>query len=303
MSHGVGNASRGFYTNKQSDFRKIITTFDVFSDFGIWISFMQFPFHAKNIVVVQCNVNPMLLGLERFMATVYVKQYEQIRMEGIAVGVIVTSWTLSATINYVLWSRYFYDAWLVGIIVNGCFAVLTIGTVIFYIWLSKKNRKHFTQTAATSALSERYQTAENIRHLRAIKQNASVNLVANSLIVIFNTLFLCIQFQGWGKTWEKRLDGVWNITFSLECILLPLPFLHVTGRLKKIKCSVRRFLNVNTTNDSQTVASFELTKLPPVATIKSVTGQQVPLTGTQTDYFKMFDKSWETGPTPVEQKK
>uniref|UniRef100_A0A7E4ZZR5 Gustatory receptor n=1 Tax=Panagrellus redivivus TaxID=6233 RepID=A0A7E4ZZR5_PANRE len=251
--------------------------------------------HGHNIALVQNNFNPILLAIERCMATVMVTTYEK-RVSGkVTTGMIFISWFLSMLYyNLQMWlsnARFF----ILMALTNVFYVVIAVVGMIIYHRLYKINLAHYAKTMAGGPLSERYQTAENIRLLRTIIKCIGVNIVANVFISFYYLMLVWILATKPDAIYMSVLDNVWNCTVALEAACLPLPFLSLTGRFEKIQTYYATHFKSHKRTAPISETTFSHTTDPTKTVMKSVTGKDVPMTANQGEYFEIFNEAWKKG--------
>uniref|UniRef100_A0A7E4W0Z2 Uncharacterized protein n=1 Tax=Panagrellus redivivus TaxID=6233 RepID=A0A7E4W0Z2_PANRE len=198
-----------------------------------------------------------IIAAERYCATKMVKIYEHRKSGNIAFYGIVASWLISSFF-YFLEVQAFEMNNTVNIVVCNCsLSIIILLTMFVYLYLYRSNLYHYAQTIATGSLSERYQTAENIRFLRAITESAGYTLAINVFILASFSVTVLVKLGQIDKKW---------------CL-----------------CGSER----QHSRTRGTVTPSVTTNMATPGTIQSVTGREVPLAATQAEYFNIFNSAWK----------
>uniref|UniRef100_A0A7E4UXK6 G_PROTEIN_RECEP_F1_2 domain-containing protein n=1 Tax=Panagrellus redivivus TaxID=6233 RepID=A0A7E4UXK6_PANRE len=240
--------------------------------------------YLHDTATYQFYVNPAIMALERLIATINIKTYENTKMPTNVVLIIFCSvcweskWTTAIGFQFFLNLFPLKLAYALYMDVVYGAIVLQFVTLILAFILFRINCKHYQQVY--TSLSQRYQTAENIRILRAVLKFTIVNVVCDLIVQGFS--FFMVAMQG-DKALKHTLAGLWNLVFVGGLLLINLIVLEAMGTFK-------RYLWLNKQRENECSQTKQLTGSP---VLQSVTGKVVPMNAHGNDYFLQLKDAWK----------
>uniref|UniRef100_A0A7E4UYZ5 DUF5658 domain-containing protein n=1 Tax=Panagrellus redivivus TaxID=6233 RepID=A0A7E4UYZ5_PANRE len=126
----------------------------------------------------QLPMYPILMTMERLVATMRVKTYESSKTTKTVTSIVVVSWTYAIWMHFASAISQRAEVYFLSVYIN---CALLTATIVLMIYTYRKNIKLYQQTKIKT-LTERYQTAENIRLLRAIFKMIVLNTIYNMIL-------------------------------------------------------------------------------------------------------------------------
>uniref|UniRef100_A0A7E4UZS7 G protein-coupled receptor n=1 Tax=Panagrellus redivivus TaxID=6233 RepID=A0A7E4UZS7_PANRE len=216
----------------------------------------------------QLPMTPVLMTFERLMATKLIKTYEQSQPTGAVTCLVLVSWTYAIWIHFMSVYSKGRDVYFMTIYIQ---CVLQTLTIFLMVYIYRQNLKRYRQIMVKT-LTERYQTAENIRLLRTVFKFTIINIIWNGILTGFSLVFKIDDL-----IIRKIFIRVWDIFIAIGILLILLIYLNAVGILQKVHSLV--FNNKKTSSK--------------VVIIRSVTGYVVPTTAEADDYFRQLKNSWQ----------
>uniref|UniRef100_A0A7E4UZM9 Serpentine receptor class gamma n=1 Tax=Panagrellus redivivus TaxID=6233 RepID=A0A7E4UZM9_PANRE len=217
----------------------------------------------------QLPMNPILMTLERLIATKCVRTYELSQTTKIVTTMVLISWTYATWMNFINAYKETFDVYFITVYTH--FGLQT-ATFILMLFIYRTNLKRYLQIKAKT-LTERYQTAENIRLLRATFKFTIINVVWN-LMLLGLSFTLTIKDPTMRERIMVYVSSIWDLIIALGLFSTLLIFFDAVGILRRVYSP---FYTNNTKN----------------VVIKSVTGYVVPLKAEADDYFDQLKKAWK----------
>uniref|UniRef100_A0A7E4UYX8 G protein-coupled receptor n=1 Tax=Panagrellus redivivus TaxID=6233 RepID=A0A7E4UYX8_PANRE len=179
-----------------------IITFDAYDRTVIPRAVIVFVNYFHDTAYFQLPMTPILMTLERLIATQKFKTYELTQSITGVTCLVFASWTYAILVNFasVYWPKvgvFFLTAYM--------HCGLTPGVIVLMIYIYRKNLKRYQQINAKT-LTERYQTAENIRLLRATFNFTIITISWN--VLMFGVSFV-LKVQN-NPAYELVVTYIWS---------------------------------------------------------------------------------------------
>uniref|UniRef100_A0A7E4VPP1 G protein-coupled receptor n=2 Tax=Panagrellus redivivus TaxID=6233 RepID=A0A7E4VPP1_PANRE len=163
--------------------------------------------YFHDVASLQFPMNPIIMTIERVFATRRVKTYENEKPLFIFY-IVLLAWTISIWLQFLCASFDIFAELVVNIAYVQLFALLC--TIISMTILFRLNLKRY-KTKLPTSLTERYQTAENIRLLRAVLKFTIINAISGLVLQTF-VLLVKLKDYDFAMTVYHYVAGIWNVS-------------------------------------------------------------------------------------------
>ncbi|CEF70918.1 7TM GPCR, serpentine receptor class e (Sre) family and GPCR, rhodopsin-like, 7TM domain-containing protein [Strongyloides ratti] len=236
----------------------------------------QIIFRLHDLCVIMLVVNPVVIAIERTIATIFPKNYEDFECKICNYILRILSWILSILLICTLYFIISDDSTIFFIVLMILLNILTFITfsILFYI-----NKKRFLNVGKDiqNSLSHKYQIAENIRTSKMlaifIAQITIVQIILQSMLSVIYFYFVPKQMF-----YEYEIySNIFDIINAIFLTTFPLPILLSHKETKKLFCIIfnKKNSKVGTTEP------------------KNVFGKDLIIHNTNCDNIEMLHELWK----------